>query len=358
MKFGLLLPAGTHSIEQTRAADARGFASVFYADSPVLFGDPYVTMAAAAVQTSRIVLGVGVTNPLTRSAPVTATCIASLNALAPRRIALGLGVGFTANFAMGTRNATLRELERYVRDVRSLLCGDVADVELLGQDVPVQFLNRGLPFLNVDDPVPLYMAVMGPRGLALAGRLADAVIVGGITEPALIDRCRELIDEGARSAGRSVRDLEICVTPSAYVADREPGFEELREALGPKSLAPAKIYSRMAEATPGIGRELADEMARVREAAYSGPGESGGDPRRRHLTVYRGYLTSLQPWQQPLITPRVLRATSIAGTVEQCAETVRTLEKHGVSHVILAPRPQDQAAVVERFGRDIIPRFA
>jgi len=358
MKFGLLLPAGTHSVEQTRAAEAQGFTSVFYADSPVLFGDPYVTMAAAAVQTRRIAVGVGVTNPLTRSAPVTATCIASLNALAPRRIALGLGVGFTANFAMGTRNATLAELERYVADVRRLLRGEVADVELLGRDVPVQFLNRGQPFLNVEDPVPLYIAAMGPKGLALAGRLADAVILGGITEPALIDRCRELVDEGARSVGRRLSDLEICVTPSAYLTEREPAFDELQQALGPKSLAPAKIYSRMAGSLPAIDRELAAEMAKVRDAAYAGPVRGDEDPRRQHLTAYRGYLTKLQPWQQPLITPRVLKATSVAGTIEQCSETVRTLEKHGVSQLILAPRPQDQTAVVEGFGRHIIPRFA
>jgi alkanesulfonate monooxygenase SsuD/methylene tetrahydromethanopterin reductase-like flavin-dependent oxidoreductase (luciferase family) len=357
MKFGLLLTAGTHAVEQTRAAEAQGFDSVFYADSPVLFGDPYVTMAAAAVQTTRVTVGVAVTNPLTRSAPVTATCIAALNAFAPRRIVLGLGVGFTANFAMGSRNATLAELERYVGDVRRLLRGEVAEVDLLGQDVPVQFLNRGQPFLNVDDPVPLYMAVMGPKGLALAGRLADAVILGGITEPALIDRCRDLVEAGARSAGRRLSDLEIAVTPSAYVTEREPGFDELRDALGPKSLAPAKIYSGMVASLPGVAPELAADLARVRDAAYAGGGDPGEDPRRRHLTAYRGYLTTLQPWQAPLITPRVLKATSVAGTVEQCAETVRTLGKHGIGRVILAPRPQDIALIIERFGRDIIPRF-
>jgi alkanesulfonate monooxygenase SsuD/methylene tetrahydromethanopterin reductase-like flavin-dependent oxidoreductase (luciferase family) len=155
-----------------------------------------------------------------------------------------------------------------------------------------------------------------------------------------------------------VNDLEVCVTPSAYVTDRPADFDELRQALGPKSLAPAKIYSVMADSVPGLSRELAAEMARVRDAAYAGGGSGGEDRRRRHLSAYRGYLTKLQPWQEPLITPRVLRATSVAGTVEECAETIRTLEKHGVSQVILAPRPQDQTTVVERFGHDIIPRFA
>lgn len=359
MKFGLLLPPGVRAVAEARAAEDAGFASVFIVDSPMIFGDPYVSMAAAAGGTTRLTVAIGVTNPRTRSAPVTASSVASLGVFAPGRIGLGIGVGFTANRAMGARNATVAELERYVLAVRDLLRGEVAEVDLDGATVPVQFLNREPSFVNLNDRIPLYMAAMGPRTLALAGRLADGVILGGITEPALIDRCRALIDEGARSVGRRVDDLEIAVTPSTLVTDREPAFEDLRDALGPKSLAPAMIYGRMAESTPAITPGLAEDMARVRTAAYEQQAKGAkaeADP-RRHLVAYRGYLTQLQPWQSPLITPRVLAATSVAGTVAQCTATVRRLAEHGVGHVILSPRPQDLAPTIERFGRDIIPRF-
>ena len=180
----------------------------------------------------------------------------------------------------------------------------------------------------------------------------------GGTEPALIDRCREIIEAGAKSVGRSVSELELAVTPSAYVMDREPAFDELRDAHGPTSLEPAKIYSRMAESIPGIARELVDDTRKVRDGAYRSKGAASEDPRRRHLTTYRGYLTKLQSWQALLITARVLKATSVAGTIEQRAQRVRTLKKHGIARVILSPRPQDVAATIERFGRSVIPRFA
>src|SRR3954451_12135656 len=96
MKFGLLVTPGTHAPRLVARAEELGFESAYFLDSPVVFGDPYVGMAACAVQTSRIILATGVTNPLTRTAPVTAACLASLNALAPRRIAMGIGLGYTA----------------------------------------------------------------------------------------------------------------------------------------------------------------------------------------------------------------------------------------------------------------------
>ena len=107
MKFGVLVTPGAHAQALVRKAEALGFDSAFFVDSPVIFGDPFVSMAAAAVQTERIALAVGVTNPLTRPAPVAAASIAALNALAPGRIILGIGVGDSATQAMGQRRATL-----------------------------------------------------------------------------------------------------------------------------------------------------------------------------------------------------------------------------------------------------------
>src|SRR5947209_1207350 len=105
MKFGLLVTPGAHAPATVARAEALGFESAFFLDSPVVFGDPYIGMAACAVQTRSIRLATGVTNPRTRSASVTASCLASLNALAPGRIMAGIGLGYTATLAMGERQA-------------------------------------------------------------------------------------------------------------------------------------------------------------------------------------------------------------------------------------------------------------
>ena len=355
MKFGILVSPGAHAAAQVKKAEAQGFDSAFFVDSPMIFGDLYVSMAAAAVQTSRIMLATGVTNPLTRSAPVTASSLASLNALAPGRIAMGISVGFTANLAMGRRNATLAELERYVQAVRRLLRGEEAEVEVSGASTVVQFLNPEGSWVNLRDRIPVYVAAAGPKSLEVAGQIPDAIILGGITNVDVIKACKQRVAAGAARVGRQVEEIELAITPSVYVTEREPTFEHLREVLGPKSLAPAMLYSRIAETSGAVPKNVTEELLRVREAAYNpapGPTE---DSRRRHLKTFRGYMTQLKEWQYPVITETVLDATSIAGTPEQCRAKIRRLIEHGIGHIILTPLPHFMDATIEVYGKRILP---
>ena len=357
MKFGLLVAPGPQAAKTVQRAEALGFDSAFFLDSPVVFGDPYVSMAASAVQTTRIMLATGVTNPLTRSAPVTASSLASLNALAPGRIALGIGVGYTANLAMGYRNASAAELELFVETVKRLLRAEVTEVRLAEREVLVQFLNPDGPWINLKDRIRVYIAAAGPRTLRMAGRIADAIILGGVTNVDLIDACRRYVAEGAQEAGRAMDEIELAITPSAYVTEDEPSVEHLREVLGPKSLSPAANFSRIAELSQTVPRDVVDDLRMVRDA-YKAAGGGEGDPRRRHLTAFRGYMTELKDWQYPLVTPNVLEATSIAGTPDQCSEKISRLEQHGIGQIILSPLPQFADQTLESYGLRIVPRVA
>ena len=357
MKFGILATPGSHSQALVKKAEALGFDSAFFVDSPALFGDPFVSMAAAAVQTERIALAVGVTNPLTRSAPVAASSLAALNVLAPGRIVLGIGVGDSATQAMGQRRATLAELETFVAQVRSLLTGKETEVSLATGETIVKFLNQLQPWVNLEDPVPVYVASSAPKGLHQAGRIADAAVLGGLTDPGLLEACRLYLNEGAKEVGRQVTDLETVITPSVYVTEQEPTFEHLREVLGPKSLAPTRNFSRMANQSESVTPQLRDQMAAVSEA-YKARDDYQGDPRRRHLDTYQGYLTELKDWQRALLTEEVLEATSIAGTVEQCRRKIARLQDSGVGHIVLSPLPQLLEATMEVFDRDILPAFS
>ncbi len=356
MKFGVLVTPGAHAQALVRKAEALGFDSAFFVDSPVIFGDPFVSMATAAVQTERIALAVGVTNPLTRPAPVAAASIAALNALAPGRIILGIGVGDSATQAMGQRRATLAELEAFVQQVRSLLRGEEAEVKLTTGSALVRFLNRSRPWVNLEDPVPVYVASSAPKGLHQAGRIADAVILGGVTDPSLLEACRSHLDAGASESGRQAGSLEIVVTPSVYITAEEPTFDHLRDALGPKSLAPARNFSRIAARSASVTPHLREQTAAISDA-YRTRDDYQGDPGRRHLDTYQGYLTELKDWQRALITEEVLQATSIAGTVAQCLRKIQMLRERGVGHVVLSPLPQLLEATMVVYGREILPAF-
>src|SRR3954468_20480758 len=87
---GGLAPA--HCVELAKAAEANGFASVWFAETPLARGF-LPAMAACAAATHRIELGVGVWNPYLRHPAQIAMDIGALDELAGGRAALGLGSG-------------------------------------------------------------------------------------------------------------------------------------------------------------------------------------------------------------------------------------------------------------------------
>src|SRR5229473_3870436 len=115
MDFGINLATSSDSWKVVKRAEELGYARAWFYDTQMLNADMFVAMGAAAVQTSRIRLGTGVLIPSNRIAPVAASALASLNALAPGRIDFAVGTGFTGRRTMGLRAITLKRLENYVR---------------------------------------------------------------------------------------------------------------------------------------------------------------------------------------------------------------------------------------------------
>ncbi|MEI7874695.1 MAG: LLM class flavin-dependent oxidoreductase [Alphaproteobacteria bacterium] len=98
--------------------EAAGWDGMLVVDSQNLSGDPYVSLALAATVTTRIGLGTGVTNSVTRHAAATATAIASVNRISNGRAVLGIGRGDSALAHLGRAPARLAQFERYLRHLQ------------------------------------------------------------------------------------------------------------------------------------------------------------------------------------------------------------------------------------------------
>ena len=85
MDFGCVFFGNVNVYPAVALAERRGFTHAWLYDSQMLTSDVYASLALCAVNTKKIVLGPGVTNPASRIAPLTACSIASINALAPGR---------------------------------------------------------------------------------------------------------------------------------------------------------------------------------------------------------------------------------------------------------------------------------
>src|SRR5439155_26206682 len=84
-------------------AEKLGYRRAWVFDTPALQLDVWMTLARAADRTSRIELGSGVLIPSLRHLMVTAAAIATLVDLAPGRVNVRIGSGFTGRLAMGQR---------------------------------------------------------------------------------------------------------------------------------------------------------------------------------------------------------------------------------------------------------------
>ena len=84
-------------------AEELGYDQVWIGDSQLIWREMYVLLGAAAQATSGILLGSGVTNPMTRVSAVTASAAATLQELSGGRLTLGIGNGFTSVNTMGRR---------------------------------------------------------------------------------------------------------------------------------------------------------------------------------------------------------------------------------------------------------------
>ena len=80
-----------------------GYRRAWLYDSPALYPDVWIALARCAERTSRIGLGTGVLIPSLRHPMTTAAAVATLVALAPGRLELGIGSGFTGRMTLGQK---------------------------------------------------------------------------------------------------------------------------------------------------------------------------------------------------------------------------------------------------------------
>ena len=206
----------------TQRCEEAGFDGVGFVDSQMILRDAFVVLAQAAGATTRLKLMPAVTNPLTRHVSVLASAARTLDEIAPGRIEIWLGRGFSSLNLVGMPYATVQQLRETVLAYKRLLAGE--------WDV----FPGAHTYLTAARPVPLYLTASGPRALQLAGEVADGVMAWvGPSLDALVN-ARRLVAEGAARAGRDPATIDFIACVQAVLRD-DP--EEAREWASPLAAA-------------------------------------------------------------------------------------------------------------------------
>src|SRR6185369_11632432 len=151
------------AIEWARAAERAGLGSVWIMEDYFRPG-AYALATAAAAVSERSVIGIGVVNPYTRHPALVAMETATLAAIAPGRVVLGLGssnrhwIEHQMGIPFKTPLQGLRESGEIVT-----YAGELFAVNNVALEAPPS------------TQVPIMLGVKGPRALALAAEVTDGV---------------------------------------------------------------------------------------------------------------------------------------------------------------------------------------
>jgi alkanesulfonate monooxygenase SsuD/methylene tetrahydromethanopterin reductase-like flavin-dependent oxidoreductase (luciferase family) len=215
-----------------KLADEHGLDVVSMADHPY-FGDrldPYATLGVLLGRTSSVAGLVNVTNAI-RNAPMLARTVTTLAELSGGRIILGMGAGGSWDdiARLGATRlgpaAAVRAFAEAMTVVR-LLSGGGQPVTFDGEFYQLTDLAPA----STPSP-PIWTGSVGPRSLAVTGRLADGWIPGRAADwlSARFRESRPVIDAAAVAAGRRPEDVRTIynlpgrITASPLSATRSDG---------------------------------------------------------------------------------------------------------------------------------------
>jgi 5,10-methylenetetrahydromethanopterin reductase len=279
-----------------RAAERDGYDELWLAEDCFLAGG--LTMSTAALAATRTLrVGIGLLPAAVRNAAITAMELAALARLHPGRFIAAFGHGVDAWMRQIDARPPNRlvALEETVEAVRDLLAG--AELTVDGRHVRLREVRLEQP---PDPPPPLLIGTTGPRGLEIAGRVADGVVLPEGSGPAAVRWAREY------TAGN------LTVYTWLSVGDRAD--------------------AALAELRPDVERWAA----------------SGNYPR----------LVELARIEHATVDDDAVRSVAVAGDPDDCAHAVAALWEAGADSVVLAPPPAGHEEQLARFAADVRPRLA
>lgn len=359
MEFGIFVATKIDDWQLVQYAESLGYDRAWIPDSQMIWSDCYATLALAAANTTRIKLGTGVAIPGTRIAPVTAHSIASINRIAPGRVFLGIGTGHTAMRVMGMDPMKIREFREYLRIVTTLLRGQEVEYTLDGVTRAIRFLHQDLGFLNLSDPIPLYVAANGPLALRVAGEFADGLISVGNEVPRVLTSHMAGIDEGAKRAGRTLaKNFHTTTLTSAVVLapGEKADSERVVEQCGSQVAAVFHFAYEIVKLTKdetAIPQGFEDMWEE-----YCDYVEKMATPKeKRYLQMHNGHCTFLVPEERRFVTEKTIRASILVGEPDELVARIREGEKAGLKEVALLPPMAAARTVFKEFAEQVMRRY-
>jgi 5,10-methylenetetrahydromethanopterin reductase len=301
LTYAFRLPPGPNTVAYAVAAEQLGYESVWCPEIPAFSHDIWVTLARIAEKTTRIGIGAAVLIPSYRHPMAQASAIATLEAIAPRRLRVGFGTGFTGRAGMGKPPLTLAYMRQYMTQIRGLLAGDVVDID--GGLAQICASHGWLPDRPIK--VPLLLASQGPKGRELAHEVADGLI----------------------SLGAPATGFDTClVSANGTVLDDGEDVTSPRAAAAVAPLVALAYHFKYAS-DPESVRTLPNGGAWLASVNMV-------PQHLRHLSVHRGHTIDVSNGHDRLVDVSAAKQMTFTGTRDELRSRLDAFEKAGATGVI------------------------
>ncbi|MEM3564883.1 MAG: 5,10-methylenetetrahydromethanopterin reductase [Candidatus Jordarchaeaceae archaeon] len=310
-------------VEYIKEAEANNFDFAWITDH-YNNRNTYVTLALAAVQTSKIRLGTGVTNPFLVNPAVTASAIASIHEVSNGRAILGIGAGDATTLKqLGVEwSKPLTAVQETITIAKKLWAGETVKFE--GEVFKIK--SARLNFKNKFGPIPVYVGAQGPKMLELAATLGDGALINA-SHPIDLEPATTKLKETLSLRDNS-QEFDIAAYTSFSLADTE---QEARKLAAP-------VVTFIVAATPAIVLERHE----IPEA----------DVNKLRELLGKGKITEAFA----AVTDEMIDAFSICGTKETVTEKMIDLKEIGVSQIVIgSPIADDKSKAIKTIGNEILP---
>lgn len=287
-------------IHLAKVSEEVGFSHIWVGDSHLIWREAYINMTAMMLNTTKVKLGTGVTNPLTRHPSVSASGYATLEEYSPGRMIVGIGLGDSSVETMGMKPSTLANFEKSLEQMRQMLDGKEAQL-------PTGKIHLLHP---TKTRVPIYIAASGPKMLELSGRIADGIIVlVGVADDYIAD-AKEKIAAGAKVAGRKLADINLVLWVPCAVS----------ETANAKDAVKAHVARVVAHPLPYVldpnEQKILQEIRKTYDYYH-------------HMDQQANHADVIPDW--------LVDKFAIAGSVAQCKAQIERIKKTGVQQIAIIP---------------------
>lgn len=312
-------------LDYVRYAEERGFEAVWQAESR-LVRDAIVPMAAYAAVTERLKVGSGVINNWTRNIGLLASTFLTLDDLAPNRIICGIGawwdplarnVGIDRKKPLLAMKETVLILRRLLNMERVTYHGETIHVDGIELDV---VHGRREP-----RHVPIMIGATGDKMMELTGEIADGAVLNYCVPPEYNDKALELLDAGAKRAGRRFEEID---RPQLVVCsvdhDRDKAIDTTRGLL-------TQYLAQQPHIAKASG--VSDEVVQSIQSILGWPATHEQIQKAKHL-----------------VPEELIHKITASGTPDEARAKVAEYRKHGSTCPILYPVGGDVRLLIDTFA--------